>query len=188
MRQRAASYSFPPKQRSKEELWAGGEREYKTYSGPKEKDTSSQLGNASEPDLRTHCKQSSHSCTMTCRSIEVITCFPGTYSCIGGTSCGDIWWNSIPDHNSGKMIFFFIKKKKIKSTLFFKLKTSFPTEFSSVTEVNFKELTICHAPFLKCFSFWLSVFILQENISRSSTKNIDVSILKHKTFALLISR
>lgn len=50
----------------------------------------SQLGNASKPDLKAHCKQSSHSCTMTCRSIEIITCLPRTYGYVCETSHGNL--------------------------------------------------------------------------------------------------
>lgn len=55
------------------------------------------------------------------------------------------------------LIFFPLKKEK-NPTLFLKYKIHlfFPTEFSSFIEMNFKELTISHAPFLSYFSFWLS--------------------------------
>lgn len=79
MRQTTVSDSFPPKQRSDEGVWAEG-RESTRRQGVQRahKEQHKQLGNASNSDLKTHGKQSSHSCTMTCRSIELITCLPGT--------------------------------------------------------------------------------------------------------------
>lgn len=60
--------------------WWG--RETTSTAGPKRRvQADSQLGNASKPDLKTDGKQSSHSCTVTYRSIEVITCSPGTSGC-----------------------------------------------------------------------------------------------------------
>lgn len=91
MRQTAASYSFPPKQRSEEGVWAeGGESTRSTESPQRAAQADGQLGNASNSDLKTHGKQSSHSCTKTCKSIELITCLPGTYSYVHETSHGNI--------------------------------------------------------------------------------------------------
>ena len=179
--------------------WRGGlgEREStRSTAGPKRRtQADSQLGNASKADLKTHCKQSSHSCSVTYRSIEVITCLPGTYGYICETSRGSMWWNSTPDHKlqwqNEKYLCSFSHLKKIKPTLSLKFKTYI---FSPLNSHQLLKQILKNWPYLM-LHFWsvslydyLTMFIFQENVPSCSMKIIDVTILKHKTIALFVSR
>lgn len=87
---------------------------------------------------------------------------------------------------SGKLkmplIFFPLKKEENIQHYFLNTKyTFFPTEFSSFIKVNFKELTISHAPFLSYFSFCLS----EEHYYLSSRKIYQAPLQKtQKTLSL----
>lgn len=165
----------------------------RSTAGPKRRaQADSQLGNASSPDLKTHGKQSSHSCAMAYGWIELITCLPGTYSYVCETSHGNVWRNSASHH---KLCWQNDKYLWILSFFFFFNQWCFLVQkmhfFSSL---NLIRHWILKKPPCLMFRFWskslsdyLMTFIFQKNISKSSMKCTDATILKHKTNLLFLS-
>lgn len=133
----------------------------RSTAGPKRTaQADSQLGNASSPDLKTHGKQSSHSCAMAYGWIELITCLPGIYSYVCETSHGNVWRNSASHHklcwqNEKCLwilsIFFFFK-----SVMFSNSKNAF---FFPIESHQALKWILKKSPYLM-FNFWSKSLII----------------------------
>lgn len=153
--------------------WWG--RESTSTAGPKRwAQADSQLGNASKPDLKTHGKQSSHSCTdmQVSRSNHMLAWY--LWMCPQNSTWQHMMklnsWSHTTVTKWKTSLHFF----PLKTTIFFKFKILFFPHWIIIS--NFKELSVYCAPYLNCFSFWLSDnFYLPRKYIKLFHKTIDVN-------------